>query len=99
MRPGPTVRSTTLHPGELPAIDDGSAAALLDEAEDILNTAGARIRAEVEVEQEEATRKRGIKDSSDARSESLTRLVIGGSSLAGGISPTPIEEFRLDACA
>lgn len=37
-------------PPEPKSLDDGSAAALLDEAEDILNAAGPRIRAEVEAE-------------------------------------------------
>jgi hypothetical protein len=49
-------------PPEPSSLDDGSAAALLDEAEDILNEAGARIRAEVEDEQAaEANRRRGFK--------------------------------------
>ena len=43
-------------PPEPPGLDDGSAAALLDEAEDILNAAGPTIRAEVEVEQDAATK-------------------------------------------
>jgi hypothetical protein len=34
---------------------------LLDEAEEILNSAGARIKAEVEIEQEQASRRRGLK--------------------------------------
>jgi hypothetical protein len=38
-------------PPEPPGIDDGSAAAVLDEAEDILNTAGPEILAEVQAEQ------------------------------------------------
>jgi len=37
-------------PPEPQGLDDGSAAALLDEAEDILNAAGSAIRAEVEAE-------------------------------------------------
>jgi hypothetical protein len=37
-------------PAEPPGLDDGSAAALLDEAEDILNAAGPRVWAEVEAE-------------------------------------------------
>jgi hypothetical protein len=37
-------------PPEPPGIDDGSAAALLDAAEDILNAAGARMRAEADAE-------------------------------------------------
>ena len=48
-------------PAEPPGIDDGSAAALLDEAEEILNSAGARIKAEVDIEREHASRRRGIK--------------------------------------
>ena len=38
-------------PPEPAGLDDGSAAAILDEAEDILNNAGSEIRAEVEAEQ------------------------------------------------
>lgn len=37
-------------PPEPQGLDDGSAAALLDEAEDILNAVGASVRAEVEAE-------------------------------------------------
>ena len=37
-------------PPEPAGLDDGSAAAILDEAEDILNNAGSDIRAEVEAE-------------------------------------------------
>lgn len=37
-------------PDEPPGLDDGSAAALLDEAENILNAAGPRLMAEVEAE-------------------------------------------------
>jgi hypothetical protein len=37
-------------PPEPQGLDDGSAAAILDEAEDILNAAGSNIRAEVEAE-------------------------------------------------
>jgi len=37
-------------PDEPPGLDDGSAAALLDEAEDHLNAVGAQIMAEVEAE-------------------------------------------------
>jgi hypothetical protein len=48
-------------PAEPPGIDDGSAAALLDEAEEILNSAGARIKAEVDIEHEHARRRRGLK--------------------------------------
>jgi hypothetical protein len=38
-------------PPEPAGLDDGSAAAILDEAEDILNNAGSSIRAELEAEQ------------------------------------------------
>lgn len=38
-------------PPEPPGLDDGSAAALLDAAEEIVNAAGARVRAEVAAEQ------------------------------------------------
>lgn len=38
-------------PPEPPGLDDGSAAAVLDEAEDILNSAGPEILAEVRAEQ------------------------------------------------
>lgn len=40
-------------PTEPPGLDDGSAAALLDEAESILNAAGPRMMAEVEAEREQ----------------------------------------------
>ena len=43
-------------PPEPAGLDDGSAAALLDEAEAILNAAGSQIRAEVEVEQAKSRR-------------------------------------------
>jgi hypothetical protein len=46
-------------PPEPAGLDDGSAAALLDEAEDILNQAGARIVAEVEQERS-ARGRRGL---------------------------------------
>ena len=46
-------------PAEPPGLDDGSAAALLDEAENILNADGSRIRAEVEVERTGAAGERG----------------------------------------
>jgi hypothetical protein len=48
-------------PPEPPGLDDGTAAALLDEAENILNAAGDRIRAEVEVEQATSEQSRGLK--------------------------------------
>jgi hypothetical protein len=38
-------------PTEPPGLDDGSAAAVLDEAEDIVNAIGAKVMAEVEAEQ------------------------------------------------
>lgn len=41
---------TPATPDEPPGLDDGSAAALLDEAEDYLNEVGGRIRAEHEAE-------------------------------------------------
>jgi hypothetical protein len=44
-------------PPEPEGVEDGSAAALLDEAEDILNSAGARIRSEVERDRAEAERR------------------------------------------
>ena len=37
-------------PPEPPSVDDGTAARLLDEAEEILNAAGPRIRAEIDAE-------------------------------------------------
>jgi hypothetical protein len=49
-------------PPEPASVRDGTAAALLDEAEDILNAAGARIRAELTEEQIEAERNsRGLR--------------------------------------
>ena len=48
-------------PPEPAGLDDGSAAALLDEAEDILNAAGARILAEVDGEQAERNKPKGLK--------------------------------------
>jgi hypothetical protein len=39
-------------PAEPPGVDDGSAAAVLDEAEDILNAAGPEILSEVQAEQQ-----------------------------------------------
>jgi hypothetical protein len=47
-------------PPEPDGLDDGSAAALLDAAEDILNTAGSRILAEVEAERDAESRGRGL---------------------------------------
>ncbi|RLE25236.1 MAG: hypothetical protein DRJ50_03280, partial [Actinobacteria bacterium] len=46
-------------PPEPKGLDDGTAAAILDEAEDILNAVGSDIRAEVDAEREAAA-KRGI---------------------------------------
>ncbi|MEQ1873032.1 MAG: hypothetical protein ABL953_04830 [Ilumatobacteraceae bacterium] len=45
---GSMVASQT--PDEPPGLDDGSAAALLDEAEDFLNSIGAQVLAEVQLE-------------------------------------------------
>lgn len=42
-------------PQEPPGLDDGSAAALLDEAEDFLNEIGQQVMAEVQEEQRRAT--------------------------------------------
>ena len=48
-------------PPEPPGLDDGSAAALLDEAEGILNSAGARVKAEVDEQRAaESRRRRGF---------------------------------------
>jgi hypothetical protein len=48
-------------PAEPPGLDDGSAAALLDAAEEILNAAGPRIKAEVHAEIEARSRRRGLR--------------------------------------
>jgi hypothetical protein len=53
-----TAPATPLEP---PGLDDGSAAALLDAAEEILNEAGPRIKAEVELEKESPGRGRGLR--------------------------------------
>jgi hypothetical protein len=45
-------------PPEPPGLDDGSAAALLDEAEGILNSAGERVKAEVDEQRAAASRRR-----------------------------------------
>ena len=45
-------------PPEPPGLDDGSAAALLDEAEGILNSAGARVKAEVDEQRAAESRHR-----------------------------------------
>ena len=47
-------------PDEPPGLDDGSAAAVLDEAEDIINAIGAQMIAEVEA-QAEADKARGLR--------------------------------------
>ncbi|MFT4866841.1 MAG: hypothetical protein ACI8RE_003041 [Ilumatobacter sp.] len=47
-------------PPEPQSLDDGSAAAVLDAAEDILNSIGAEVKAEVEAEQAAAQQRRGI---------------------------------------
>ncbi len=39
-------------PDEPPGLDDGTAAALLDEAEDFLNSVGPQVRAEVQAERD-----------------------------------------------
>jgi len=44
-------------PAEPASVADGTAAALLDEAEDILNSAGDRVRAEVEAERAARSRR------------------------------------------
>lgn len=44
-------------PTEPPGLDDGTAAAVLDEAEDVLNAVGAQVMAEVEAERRAAQRK------------------------------------------
>lgn len=48
-------------PPEPMGLDDGTAAAILDEAEEILNAAGSRIRNEVDAERDEAERPGFIK--------------------------------------
>ena len=56
---GPTGHSSTPPtPAEPASVADGSAAALLDEAEDYLNSVGERVRAEVDAERA-ASRRRG----------------------------------------
>ena len=47
-------------PPEPAGLDDGSAARLLDEAEEILNSAGPRVMAEVH-EERQAARRRGLR--------------------------------------
>jgi len=49
-------------PPEPPSVEDGTAAALLDEAEGILNDVGARVMAEVDEERAAAAaRRRGFR--------------------------------------
>ena len=50
-------------PENVPGLDDGTAAAVLDEAEDVINSIGAQVRAEVEAEKARvaANRNRGWK--------------------------------------
>lgn len=48
-------------PPEPAGVGDGTAAALLDEAEDFLNEVGVRVRAEVEAERAAAQARRGWK--------------------------------------
>lgn len=48
-------------PPEPAGLDDGTAAALLDEAENILSAAGVRIRAEVDAERDATANSRGIR--------------------------------------
>lgn len=47
-------------PAEPPGLDDGSAAAVLDEAEDFLNSIGAQVIAEVEQDRQRTQQRRGI---------------------------------------
>ncbi|MFT4774418.1 MAG: hypothetical protein ACI83Y_001579 [Candidatus Azotimanducaceae bacterium] len=47
-------------PPEPQSLDDGTAAAVLDAAEDILNSIGADVKAEVEAERAAAQQRRGI---------------------------------------
>jgi hypothetical protein len=47
-------------PPEPQSLDDGTAAAVLDAAEDILNSIGADVKAEVEAERAAAGQRRGI---------------------------------------
>jgi len=48
-------------PEEPPGLGDGTAAAVLDEAEDFLNSVGAQVMAEVEAERGRARERRGLK--------------------------------------
>ncbi|MBA2387031.1 MAG: hypothetical protein H0V69_08065 [Acidimicrobiia bacterium] len=47
---------TPATPEEPPGVDDGTAAAVLDEAEDFLNEVGERVRTEVERERDSTSR-------------------------------------------
>lgn len=47
-------------PPEPPGLDDGSAAAVLDEAEDFLNSIGAQVVAEVEQSRQQQQQRRGL---------------------------------------
>jgi hypothetical protein len=47
-------------PAEPPGLDDGSAAAVLDEAEDFLNSIGAQVVAEVEQSRQQQQQRRGL---------------------------------------
>ena len=55
---GSMVTPTT--PDEPPGLDDGSAAALLDEAEDFVNSIGAQVLAEVQAERAEEETGSGV---------------------------------------
>lgn len=46
-------------PEHVPGLDDGTAAAVLDEAEDIINAIGAQVKAEVEAERVRTANDRG----------------------------------------
>jgi hypothetical protein len=48
-------------PDEPPGLDDGSAAAVLDEAEDFLNSVGPQVLAEVRSEEAAAAEPRGLR--------------------------------------
>ena len=48
-------------PDEPPGLDDGSAAAVLDEAEDFINSIGADVIADVEARRIEEQNRRGLK--------------------------------------
>jgi hypothetical protein len=48
-------------PPEPPGLDDGSAAAVLDEAEDFINEIGAQVMADVHTRRLEQANRRGLK--------------------------------------